>query len=110
MIRLSLTTLVALVLALLAGCAVLDPNNIVGRRNPGTANDNTFLPSSEGDWRKSAFEYVWITVNEKYYDPALNGVDWQAARMRHQDRILNVADAATTQRRGHAMTGSGLAI
>ena len=91
MIRLSVTTLAALALALFAGCAVLDPNNIVGRRNPGTANDNTFVPSSDGEWRKSALDYVWNTVNEKYYDPALNGVDWRAARARREREILNAA-------------------
>ena len=83
------TSFVSLALVFLTGCAVLDPNNIIGRRYPDAQSVNEPVFSGVGNWRTSAFEYVWNTVNEKYYDPALNGVDWQAARIRHQDRILN---------------------
>ncbi len=30
--------------------------------------------------RREIFEEVWETINEKYYDPALNGVDWVKVR------------------------------
>jgi carboxyl-terminal processing protease len=30
----------------------------------------------------AALDFVWSTVNERYYDPKLNGVDWKAARER----------------------------
>ncbi len=76
--------------ALLAGCAVLDPNNIIGRRIPETygINSPSTVDGPAADWRKPAFEYVWNTVNEKYYDPLLHGVDWRAARARHEPGIM----------------------
>lgn len=30
--------------------------------------------------RREIFEEVWETINEKYYDPAFNGVDWPSVR------------------------------
>lgn len=42
--------------------------------------------------RKDVFDYVWNTVNEKYYDPNLNGLDWKEVRNRYKNRIENVRD------------------
>jgi carboxyl-terminal processing protease len=44
---------------------------------------------SEDD-RLEIFEEVWETIDEKYHDPAFNGVDWKAVR----DRYLPIAMAA----------------
>jgi carboxyl-terminal processing protease len=33
------------------------------------------------------FEFVWRTINEKYYDPAFHGVDWAAMRERYRPRM-----------------------
>ena len=79
-----------IVCSLLASCAVLDPNNIIGRRSPDAyaANAPLTVDGPTIDWRKIAFEYVWNTINEKYYDPTLHGVDWRAARARHEPRIM----------------------
>ena len=41
--------------------------------------------------RQRAFEFVWGTINERYYDPKLNGVDWKATR----DRYAKLVDVAT---------------
>ena len=82
-----------LALSMLAsGCAVLDPNNIVGRRNPPAAGSPDSTPlSPDSNWRSAALDYVWTTVNEKYYDPKLNGVDWQAVRRKYEPGILTAA-------------------
>jgi carboxyl-terminal processing protease len=40
-------------------------------------------------WKRDALESVWNTVNERYYDPKLNGVDWRAARVKYEQQILN---------------------
>ncbi len=48
--------------------------------------------------RIAAFDFVWTTVNERYYDPAFNGVDWTAARERW---------APARAGRGHATRISG---
>lgn len=42
--------------------------------------------------RREVFEQVWKTVEEKYYDPSFNGVDWRAVRVRYRPLV----EAATT--------------
>lgn len=44
--------------------------------------------------RKEIFETVWSTVNEKYYDPSMNGVDWKDVQRRYKDQISQPADDA----------------
>lgn len=34
--------------------------------------------------RVEVFDEVWKTINEKYYDPSFNGVDWKAVRERYR--------------------------
>ena len=74
---------------LLPGCAVLDPNNIIGRRNPDQLAGNLPFPADANAWRQAALDYVWTTINEKYYDPNLNGIDWKAARRKYEATILS---------------------
>jgi carboxyl-terminal processing protease len=33
------------------------------------------------------FEQAWQTVNDRFYDPNFNGVDWQASRKKYQPQI-----------------------
>jgi carboxyl-terminal processing protease len=37
--------------------------------------------------RAELFEQVWKTINERYYDPSFNGVDWNAVRERYRPRV-----------------------
>ena len=37
-------------------------------------------PAEEVEEDLASFDYVWQTVGERYYDPDMRGVDWQAAR------------------------------
>ena len=46
-----------------------------------------------GDRNAEAFEAVWNTVNEKFFDPDFQGVDWQALR----DRFNEAAAAADSR-------------
>ncbi|HEX4857869.1 MAG TPA: S41 family peptidase, partial [Usitatibacteraceae bacterium] len=38
-----------------------------------------------------ALETVWRTIDERYYDPKLNGVDWRAVRMRYEPLLKATA-------------------
>ncbi|HXU38667.1 MAG TPA: S41 family peptidase [Blastocatellia bacterium] len=40
--------------------------------------------------RADVFDDVWEIVNEKYYDPAFNGVNWRAVRERYRPQIDQV--------------------
>ena len=44
--------------------------------------------------RLEVFEEVWAAVNEKYYDPKFNGVDWKAARERYRPQAEKAASEA----------------
>jgi carboxyl-terminal processing protease len=37
--------------------------------------------------RVEVFETVWKTINDEYYDPTFNGVNWSAARERYRPRV-----------------------
>ena len=82
-----------LLFILLNGCAVLDPHNVIGRvRSSGTQSTLPVPEMSAANWRREAFEEVWNTVNDKYYDAKLNGVDWQATRATYEPQIFGASD------------------
>jgi carboxyl-terminal processing protease len=71
------------------GCAVIDPHNIIGRIHVPAPIADTPVPTVGGDaWKQAALDYVWTTINEKYYDPKLNGVDWRAVRSKYEPLLL----------------------
>ncbi|MGI9034659.1 MAG: S41 family peptidase [Pyrinomonadaceae bacterium] len=57
--------------------------------NRSTAATADFSSAKE---RVEVFDEVWNTINEKYYDPKFNGVDWNAMREKYRPQAL----AATT--------------
>lgn len=44
--------------------------------------------------RKKAFELVWKTINDKYFDPGFGGVDWAAMREQYAPQIAAVKSDA----------------
>lgn len=101
------------VLALaLGGCSVIDPNNILNRNQaPSTAAVATSpVPSPPSTTltpaqRAAAFDFVWQTVNDRYYDPKLNGVDWKAVGDRYRPVVLGARDDDTFWDELDRMTG-----
>ena len=82
------------ILLLAAGCAAIDPYNMIGRQigspvQPVPEAPNTPLSSYA---REYAFDFVWNTINERYHDAALNGVDWKAAGARYRPLALAAPD------------------
>lgn len=84
------------ILVLAAGCSAIDPYNMIGRQVGGALQaqpvsdvPNTALSAYA---RESAFEFVWNTINERYHDAALNGVDWKAAGAKYRPLALAAAD------------------
>ena len=92
--RVRLRLLPLFVLALAAGCQVIDPHNMIGRQmGEATPLPTEFVPSPPpatltAEARTRAFDFVWDTINEHYYDPKLNGVDWKAVRDRYRPMAL----------------------
>src|SRR3989442_11184324 len=42
--------------------------------------------------RIEVFDTIWKTINDEYYDPTFNGVDWAAARDRYRPRVEAAKD------------------
>jgi carboxyl-terminal processing protease len=60
-------------------------------------------PSGEADL--SAFDEVWETVRDRFYDPRLHGLDWQASRARYRPQ----AGSARTREDAAAVINAMLA-
>ena len=81
-------------LALAAACQVIDPHNMIGRQmGEATPLPTEFVPSPPPatlgtEARTRAFDFVWSTINDNYYDASLNGVDWKAVRDRYRPLAL----------------------
>ncbi|MBA2504254.1 MAG: hypothetical protein H0V27_15375 [Pyrinomonadaceae bacterium] len=52
-----------------------------------TAKSDASINGLTGKERVEAFEKIWRTINEKYYDAKFNGVDWNAVRERYRPRV-----------------------
>ncbi|HET7728724.1 MAG TPA: S41 family peptidase [Usitatibacter sp.] len=74
----------------MAGCAGLDPHDVIGRQMGEVSTIATEVVPATGAntldarARERAFEFVWNTINDRYYDRSLNGIDWNAVGMRYR--------------------------
>jgi carboxyl-terminal processing protease len=66
-------------LGLLSGCAVLDSHNVIGRMTPPR---ESFEPLTVAQ-RNEVVDLVWNTVNARYIDPKMNGVDWAGVKKQY---------------------------
>jgi carboxyl-terminal processing protease len=73
---------------LLTSCSIIDPNNVLTRSNIAPPTSSVPVPTFNNAWRQEAIDFVWTTINERYYDPKLNGVDWRAVRADYEPRLL----------------------
>lgn len=83
---------------LLAGCQALDPYDVIGRQLGEATPVPTELvpdvrhPGLDRAERVRAFDAVWGTIEERYHDPAYNGVDWKAVGARYRPLALEAPD------------------
>src|SRR6185503_10535064 len=77
----SIVLLVSLLLAALAASSFA--------QQPGAPAPPIASPSVQSDLskRQEAFQIVWQTVNDLFYDPKFGGVDWAQARERYQPQV-----------------------
>ena len=64
---------------------------------------NKSAPSSEADL--AAFDDVWETVRDRFYDPRLHGLDWQAVRARYRPQAAAAGSGEGTAVVVNAMLG-----
>ena len=57
-----------------------------------------------GDYVK-VFDRLWSTVNEKFFDPRMNGVDWRGVRARYRPEAARLTNDEAFQALGTRMLG-----
>jgi carboxyl-terminal processing protease len=83
---------------LASGCSVIDPHNMIGRQlGEASALPTLVVPLPKPETlrpedRQLAFDFVWQTINERYYNAKLNGVDWNAVGARYRPMALAAKD------------------
>lgn len=78
--------IIGLVSLLLAG-ATIGGTPALASRSATTSPSVASLTTKD---RVEVFDDVWEIVNEKYYDPAFNGVNWRAVRERYRPQVDRV--------------------
>ena len=104
-----LRLLAPLAAALATGCAAIDPNGLLTRQLGGFESHSPVPSAGAGPLdaatRAAAFDYVWRTIDERYYDPKMNGVDWKAVGERWKPQVLQAPDDEAFWDRLDRMTG-----
>ena len=84
----------AFYIALAAACTSFAPAPQHSPSSPATASSAEAPAFStelaDGRLREAAFEQAWRIVHERFYDPAFNGVDWDAVRLRYLPQLGRV--------------------
>jgi carboxyl-terminal processing protease len=84
--------------ATLTACAIVDPHNMIGRQfGDAPAVQTEVVPGAApaalgAAQRERAFDFVWQTINDRYYDASLNGTDWAAAARRYRPLAMEARD------------------
>jgi len=81
--RRNLVAIVLLLAVALASAEIAKAQSTAGHSTEATRSSSGSLSARD---RTEVFEEVWRTINEKYYDPSFNGVDWSAMRERYRPR------------------------
>lgn len=50
------------------------------------------VAETDTDLRQKTFDRVWTLVNERFYDPNFNGVDWAAVKVTYGKKLPDVKD------------------
>jgi len=61
-------------------------------QQPGATESAVTAPAAQTDLskREEAFQIVWQTVNDLFYDPRFGGVDWAGVRTRYEPQVAKV--------------------
>lgn len=57
-----------------------------------------FQQTNLADYQRLAFRQVWRTLRDRFYDAALNGLDWDAVRRKYEDAAAAAPDRDTFDR------------
>lgn len=103
--------LAAVAPCVMVACQAIDPHNMIGRQmGEATPLPTEVVPSTapkalDAQARERAFDFVWTTINDHYYDASLNGVNWGAVRERYRPLALAASDDDTFWDTLDRMTG-----
>lgn len=75
---------------------------------PSPAFDVAAAPTQESGAarRLAVFDSIWREIRDRYYDPSLNGVDWEVVRTRFRPLVANAQNDDAFQNVLRAMMGT----
>ncbi len=79
-------TICAVALALLVGAGCRATGK---KKQPATkpSQRQAALSSEQRPKNVESFDYVWMTIREKHWDPTLGGLDWDAVRAELRPKV-----------------------
>jgi carboxyl-terminal processing protease len=84
--------LLALCCLILSPCALTRTHLALAQQRIDSASIKQPPTSTkEAAVRQEAFEIVWQTIKEQFYDPTFGGVDWDKVRARYEPRVAQTA-------------------
>jgi carboxyl-terminal processing protease len=111
------------VAGLVVALVSLAPANVGHGRTPGAPPQGQTAPASpvlkdsdpvSDQVRQETFRLVWEMVRDKYFDPTLGGVDWNAVRTRYEPEVRKAATVKDLHdllnRMVHELPGSHLNV
>jgi carboxyl-terminal processing protease len=72
---------------------------------PARAENSPVSDAARADADVAAFDEVWETVRDRFYDPRLHGLDWQAIRARYRPQAVSARSREETAAVINAMLG-----
>lgn len=69
-------------------------------------NDLESISTATSEGRLAVFDDLWQTINDRYYDPAFHGVDWNAQRTVYRPQAAKAATAEAFYYVLHQIIGS----
>jgi carboxyl-terminal processing protease len=55
-------------------------HKVLSTKHSSLSDDSSVVSTATPEGRLVVFDDVWETIQERYYDPTLNGINWQAKR------------------------------
>lgn len=77
----------------------------VEKREPKAISVSAELDVDFEAQKREVFHQAWSYLNDKFFDPKFNGVDWEAVRREYEPRVLGARTADETRRIINLMIG-----
>lgn len=71
---------------------------------PKSAGSGEITPEQR-ELNMESFEYIWNTIDEKFWDPDIMGLDWEKLGIKYRERVRNAGNMGQAREAMNAMLG-----